>query len=476
MDLARERAARAFARYRPLIPEWGAFLDSMTRPLPATIWVNPLRTSREAVAALLAEAGETPQPLSWDALALRLPAGFAAGSHWGLLAGLYQSQEEVSRLPVHLLDPRPGERVLDLCAAPGNKTAQIAIAMDNRGTVIANDVQRGRLTAVRQVVKRLGLVNVGTLVRPGQEFPLRAGAFDRVLVDAPCSGEGTWRKGAWRREDPPRLVAAGEREWLAARQVALLRRALRLCRPGGRVVYSTCTLAPEENEAVVDAVLTEAGAAVALLPARVPGFPGAPGVTAWQGRRFDARLAGALRAWPHHADSGGFFVAVLEKQDGAAPRAMGELPRRERHPALAGVQERFGLPAAAFAGWVTLGGEGRYLNVLAADYCWPAQPRPETVGLPAVGLQVRPPKPTTALAMAIGEQARCNRVEIGATAAEAFRRRHTLPGDAIEGGEITGPGHVLVAHRGYTLGVGRWTPDGRLESQFPKAWTRNLPA
>lgn len=476
MDGPRERAARAFARYRPLIADWPAFLDAMTRPLPSTVWANPLRTDRDTVAGLLAEAGERPEPLAWDPLALRLSPAFAAGSHWGLFAGLYQSQEAVSRLPVRLLDPQPGERVLDLCAAPGNKTAQIAVAMENTGTVAANDVQRGRLTAVRQVVKRLGLANVSTLVRPGEEFPLRAGAFDRVLVDAPCSCEGTWRKGAWRRDDAPRLIRAEERAWLAARQATMLRRAFRLCRPGGRIVYATCTFAPEENEVVVDAVLAEHGEALALLPARVPGFTAAPGVTEWQGRRLDPRLAGALRAWPHLADAGGFFVAVLEKRGGPAPAEVAGGPVAAGHGSLAMLQERFDLPDAAFAGLVDAGGSGRYLNLLAADHRWPRQPAPETRGLPAVGLQVKPPKPTTALAMALGDRARRNRVSLGAAAAEAFRHRHTLPGSAVEAGEVTGPGHVLVAHRGYTLGVGRWTADGRLESQFPKAWARNLPA
>jgi len=477
VDGARARAAAAFARYRPLIADWPAFLDAMTRPLPATVWANPLRTDRDSVARLLEEAGECPEPLGWDPLALRLSAGFSAGSHWGWFAGLYQSQEEVSRLPVTLLDPQPGERVLDLCAAPGNKTAQIAVAMGNAGTVAANDVQRGRLAAVRQVVKRLGLVNVSTLVRPGEEFPLRAGAFDRVLVDAPCSAEGTWRKGGWRREDAPRLVTSAERERLAARQVAMLRRAFRLCRPGGRIVYSTCTLAPEENEAVLDALLAEHGQALALLPARVPGFAGAPGVTEWQGRRLDTRLADCLRAWPHLADAGGFFVAVLEKRGGQAPAAVagGPVAAAAARQALAAVQERFDLPDAAFAGLVGTGG-GRYLDLLAADHRCPPQPPPETSGLPGVGLQVRPPKPTTALAMAIGGHARRNRVSLGAGAAEAFRHRRTLPASAVEAGEVTGPGHVLVAHRGHVLGVGRWTADGHLESQFPKAWTRNLPA
>lgn len=318
MEAARERAARAFGRYRGLIPDWSAFLGCMTRPLPATVWANPLRTSRDAVAALLTEAGERPQPVAWDPFALRLPAEFAAGSHWGLLAGLYQSQEEVSRLPVHLLDPRPGERVLDLCAAPGNKTAQIAVAMANTGTVIANDVQRGRLTAVRQAVKRLGLFNVATLVRPGQEFPLRAGAFDRVLVDAPCSCEGTWRKGAWRREDAPRLVDDAERAWLAARQLALLRRALRLCRPGGRIVYSTCTFAPEENEAVLDTAL--AGGGVRVLP--LPELPCAvrPGRLEWQGRQYDPQLRHAARILPDGPWEG-FFIALLEKE--SVPRLAG---------------------------------------------------------------------------------------------------------------------------------------------------------
>ncbi len=138
------------------------------------------------------------------------------------------------RWPALLLQPEPGQRILDLCAAPGNKTAQLAVSMANRGTVVANDINYSRMRAVRHTLDRLGLVNTSITTADGANIPKTAGQFDMVLADVPCSGEGMARK------DPLVLLRAGPE--LAYKkqglQIALLRKAVQRCKPGGRIVYA----------------------------------------------------------------------------------------------------------------------------------------------------------------------------------------------------------------------------------------------
>ncbi|MEM7346677.1 MAG: RsmB/NOP family class I SAM-dependent RNA methyltransferase [Chloroflexota bacterium] len=187
-----------FERYRPIVDDWHAFQDKILAPLPVCVWTNTLRLTPEALANFMAEDGLPFEQLGWYPQGFKLPAGIKPGNQWPYLAGLYHVQEEVSMMPVQMLDPQPGERVLDLCAAPGNKTAQIAIALENRGTVIANDINFGRLKALRQSIEWLGITNITTTVYDGGNYPREAGLFDKILVDAPCSCEGTSRRGVRR--------------------------------------------------------------------------------------------------------------------------------------------------------------------------------------------------------------------------------------------------------------------------------------
>lgn len=299
-----------FERYRPLIDDWEAFCEALSRPLPTCVWTNTLRTSPERLVDWMRQGGFCPEPISWYPGAFRLAADISPGNRVEYVAGLYHVQEEVSLIPPVLLDVSADERVLDLCAAPGNKTAQLAVAMDNRGTLVANDRNVYRLRALRRVIDRLGVVNTSVTAYDGANFPRESGEFDKVLVDVPCSCEGTSRK------NPAALEQASDesRSRLAGTQRALLRQAVRRCRPGGRIVYSTCTFAPEENELVVADLLEEFGAdTLRLLPARVPGLESSPGITRWNERILPEELAGTMRIWPHQNDTGGFFVALLEK-------------------------------------------------------------------------------------------------------------------------------------------------------------------
>ncbi len=294
-------------RYQPIVDDWEAFVDALHRPLPVCAWTNTLRLTPAQLAVELEAEGLRPVPLRWRSDAFRLAPEAEPGNCLAYVLGHFHVQEEVSLLPVLLLDPQPGERVLDLCAAPGGKTAQIAVRMENRGTVVANDRHPLRLRQLSGTIERLGLLNVSTTLHDGATFPLESGPFDRVLVDVPCSCEGNYRK------DPTVADGFAGSPELCAQQQALLHRAVALCRPGGRIVYATCTFAPEENEQVVDAVLRDWGDRLRVVPVRVEGFRVAEGITEWNGRRYHPSLQHALRVWPHLNDTGGFFVVVLER-------------------------------------------------------------------------------------------------------------------------------------------------------------------
>lgn len=299
----------ATERYRSIVDDWDEFLAYSARPLPTCVWVNTRRTSRSEVSAWLTDEGIPHEPVPWHPDALRIEAGADVGNGLTYLAGLVHLQEEASLLPVAALRPVAGDRVLDLCAAPGTKSVHAAAAVGPNGLVIANDRSGARLNVLRTSMHRLGMLNVATTVGDAAVFSAREGSFDVVIADVPCSCEGTSRK------HPEVLVnsSLARSSSLAVRQKAILSRGIELCRRGGRIVYSTCTYAPEENEEVVDDVLST-HADLRILPVTLPPLVHSPGLTMWNGRRLHSDLEHALRVWPHQNDTGGFFVALLEKQ------------------------------------------------------------------------------------------------------------------------------------------------------------------
>jgi NOL1/NOP2/sun family putative RNA methylase len=477
-------------RYRPLVDDWPAFVEALRRPLPTVVWANPGRVSAEDLGRRLAALGFEPEPLPWLGGALRLGAGAGTAGEAGVgatidyAAGLYHVQEEVSLLPPLLLAPRPGDRVLDLCAAPGNKTARIAAAMAGRGTLVANDVSRGRLGPLRRALARLGALNVAVTCADGAGYPPAAGGFDRVLVDVPCSCEGTSRKN-------PEVLerdAGAQRRRLGGLQRALLAKAVGLARPGGRIVYATCTYAPEENELVVDELLAAEGGRVRVVAARVEGLRGSPGVTSWGGRRLDAALAGCLRVWPHHDDTGGFFLAVLEKaadappagdrRDGEPETALPAVDPELRERCLGYIERRFGIAGAGFAG-LELVPAGRLRRAIAPrDLEPPERPEPETIGLPFVRIDSVHPKPTTAAAMAFGAAADRNVFDVDLAQARAFLAGEPFAPRPGQDPGPTAPGWVLVRLDGCCLGVGRLggpAAGRRVESLYPKGWRLGAP-
>jgi NOL1/NOP2/sun family putative RNA methylase len=294
-------------RYEPLVDDPAAFRAACDRPLPAVVRANTIKATAERVRAAFDAEGVAHERVGWHPDVFRLPED-SPGRTWPHVHGWTHGQEEVSCLPALVLDPAPGDRVWDACAAPGSKTTQLAALMDDRGLLVGNDNNLGRLSALRHNAERLGVTNLAVTNRDARNFslnPLHVDAFDRALVDAPCSCEGTIRKNPDAFDDWSLDHVRG----VAGVQKGILRRAVQATRPGGIVVYSTCTFAPEENEAVVDHVLDTEDCRIVDFDSPLDG---APGVTEWAGESFHSGVERALRIYPHHNDTGGFFCAKLE--------------------------------------------------------------------------------------------------------------------------------------------------------------------
>jgi NOL1/NOP2/sun family putative RNA methylase len=297
-------------RYEPLVDDVEAFRAACERPLPPVVRVNTIKTTVERARQALAEEEIDYEPAAWHPGLFRLPDD-QPGTNWPYVHGWLHGQEEVSALPARVLDPQPGERVWDACAAPGSKTTQLAALMEDTGLVVATDNNLGRLSALRSNTERLGVTNVAVTREDARHHsikPFGNERYDRVLVDVPCSCEGTLRKNPDALDEWTMDHVKG----IAGVQRDILGRAIEVTRPGGTVVYSTCTFAPEENEAILDYALAE-------YPCRLVEFDcpldAAPGVTEWQGESFDESVTRAKRVYPHHNDTGGFFCAKLEVTD-----------------------------------------------------------------------------------------------------------------------------------------------------------------
>jgi 16S rRNA (cytosine967-C5)-methyltransferase len=279
-----------------------AMARALNTPAPLDLRVNSLKAERGAVAARLAADGIVADPCAFAPLGLRLKGKPALQKHPAFLDGSFEVQDEGSQLLGYLLAPRRGEMVVDFCAGAGGKTLALGAMMRSTGRLYALDVSDKRLAKLKPRAARAGLSNVHP-IRIAGENDIRvkrlAGKADRVLVDAPCSGLGTLRRNPdlkWRQS--PQSVAE-----LSLKQAAILAAAAKLVRPGGRLVYATCSILAEENEAIVDAFL-----------AAHPGFRrlSARELLSAQGIAVDCGEDMCLAPQLHGTD--GFYAAVLERE------------------------------------------------------------------------------------------------------------------------------------------------------------------
>lgn len=269
---------------------------TLNEPAPVTMRVNTLKTDIRSCRDLLRVEGLLVRPTLLSPVGLIADRRFAAQSHRSFRDGLFEMQDEGSQILSMLVDPHPGETVVDACAGGGGKSLHMAALMQNRGVLIAMDVDEGRLrnTSVRAERAGVTLLQIRHAAGEGTQFPDLAGRADRVLVDAPCTGVGTIRRN-------PGLKLRVSEELVHERvltQRTLLDRYASLVRPGGRLVYSTCSLLREENEDVVSWFLSAHPEFTLVPPPLVPGVEGDPSMVTLS---------------PHRLNTDGFFAAVMAR-------------------------------------------------------------------------------------------------------------------------------------------------------------------
>ena len=427
--------------------DFPAFLAAMDAPSALALRLNPARPNAEAAAADFVE-GRVP----WAAEGRYLKQGARPGASVAHAAGAFYVQEASAMAPAAVLDARPGEAVLDLCAAPGGKSTQLAAALRGRGVLVSNDPEPARARALAGNLERLGVPNavvVNALPdRLAARWPER---FDAVLADAPCSGEGMFRRDPDARSE----WQDGAPEGCARRQAEILDRAAELLRPGGRLVYSTCTFNTLENEGSVEGFL-----------ARHPEFTPEDFVLEGVGESH----GGMLRLFPHRLRGDGHFVARLRK----AGEPRGEVPARERSRA-----PRRGASCP-----------DDLMKALREQVCAPSGPLRELTptllgdrlyGIPALappleGVKVVSPglcllragrshiEPEHALAMALSPGEALRTLPLDAAGAEAYLRGEVLPCDGTKG-------WTLVTFLDMPLGWGK-VSDGQLKNRLPKGLRR----
>lgn len=398
--------------------------------------------------------------IPWARYGFYYPAEEQPGKHPYHEAGVYYIQEPSAMLPAVLLDAQPGERVLDLCAAPGGKTTQIADSMEGRGILVCNEIHPARAKILSENVERMGVRNAVVL----NETPERLAGFfpdyfDRILVDAPCSGEGMFRKN----------IAAGE-EWsaenvrlCAARQDAILESAQSMLRPGGTLVYSTCTFAPEENEGTVARFLKMHPGFSAAETEKQSGF--CSGRPDWAGEAAEG-LENTVRLWPHKIAGEGHYAAVLQKDGGCAHRAKysggKSLREKEYRPFLDFAKE-----------YLNTSFEGTYLRFGDQLYLAPDQlPLLKGIRVLRPGLHLGTMKkerfePSHALALAAKPEDVRLIFPLQSRSREIF---YYLSGMTLAGG--AGKGWHLVTVDGYSIGWGKLA-GGTVKNHYPKGLRRN---
>ena len=419
---------------RQLGAEYPAFLASLERPRAVALRLNPLKCDTVPALPFLGA------PVPWEPMGYYYNPTARPGLHPYHEAGVYYLQEASAMSAVALLDPQPGETVCDLCAAPGGKTTQIAGRMRGMGLLLANEFSPARAKILSRNIERMGVANAIVTNEKTENLAKRLpGFFDRVLVDAPCSGEGMFRK----EEAAVTDWSQGTVEMCAARQAEILDNAAKLLKPGGRLVYSTCTFAPEEDEQAVAAFLE-----------RHPEFRPEAVDAPW----FEPGETGSYRMWPHKMLGEGHFGAVLRKLEGEEPEIPLESGQKLPKPWLEfAAQAGIRLPA----GEALCFGDRLY---------WMPEKAPALKGLRVLrpGLELGELKkdrlePAHALALWSKDAGQTVLLSSAGPEIQAYLHGDVLPD--------TAKGWCLVTVDGYSIGWGKG--DGRqIKNHYPKGLRR----
>ncbi|MFA8439549.1 RsmF rRNA methyltransferase first C-terminal domain-containing protein [Pueribacillus sp. YX66] len=285
-----------------------AFLNSYKDTKSVGLRVNTLKVS---VREFLNIHPFTLTKVPWTETGFYYEERDKPGKHPYHDAGLYYIQEPSAMAVAEFLNPQPGEKILDLCAAPGGKTTHIAEKMKQQGLIVANELYPSRAKVLSQNIERMGIKNAIVMNETSERLAHRFGNyFDKVLVDAPCSGEGMFRKNP----DACEEWSLDHVSMCAIRQLDILEQASRMLRVGGRLVYSTCTFSPEENESVISEFL-KSNPNFEIV--NVPVFKHfSSGRKDWADTLAITNIEKTIRIWPHHVKGEGHYIAVLTKTDG----------------------------------------------------------------------------------------------------------------------------------------------------------------
>ncbi len=300
----KELPRRFIERYEMIVPDVREFLESLMQWPRKAFRINAIKAPDDITARL---SGIIEERVPWYGRGF-FTSCQSLGNTIEHFMGYIYIQEASSMLPPAILDPRPGERVLDMAASPGSKTTQMADMMQNSGTIVANDVSIRRNKALVDNLERLGVTNTVVTNFDARNIGKKIGTgFDRVLLDAPCSGEGMLRKIGMRRFE----WSISRINSLSRMQKAMIVQGFDLLRPGGMMVYSTCTGAPEENEGVV-AHLLEARENAEIVKADVKGAR--QGIVEFGRLRFPEEVKKCIRIYPQDTGTELFFACLIRKR------------------------------------------------------------------------------------------------------------------------------------------------------------------
>jgi NOL1/NOP2/sun family putative RNA methylase len=438
--------------------EYTIFMECYNNPPCQGLRVNTLKIEEEDFVSL---APFELNPVPWAEGGFYYSQQDRPGKHPYYYAGLYYIQEPSAMAPAELLGVTPGHKVLDLCAAPGGKSFQIAAHLKGEGFLIANEINASRVLVLGENLERLGVTNVAIT----QETPDRLAAvfknyFDRILVDAPCSGEGMFRKSPemcsmWSPTLPGRF---------STRQKNILGYAAQMLAPGGRMVYSTCTFSPEENEGVVEWFLKQHHDFFLVNEARFNWFDS--GVPEWVNGSAD--IAKTYRLWPHKIRGEGHFMALFEKKPEGKSGSLPLFYKRR------GINK----PPYEYECFMK-----DYMKEFIGDYLYlhkdqlyripPSLPDLSGFRVLRPGFNLGTVKkgrfiPSHALAMASKKGSILPRIDMSSCSNEVMQY---LEGFTLTGYE--GKGWVLVTVDGYALGWAKLS-DGLLKNYYPKGLRRIL--
>lgn len=299
---------KLFSRYQSIILDYKDFIDFLNKPQKISLRLNILKAKPEIIRNNLKDF--RPSQLRFYKDGYILENGYSIGNHFTHQLGLIYVQEIASMIPAIVLAPKQNEVLLDLCASPGSKTTQLAQLMNNKGIIVANEINPRRISGLIHNVKKCGLLNEVIISVPGERIgDMLPNYFDKILIDAPCSAEGTIRKSKkvlyhWGIKNIQKMSHI---------QKGLIVSAFRALKPGAIMVYSTCTVAPEENEGVIDYLLKKFPEAE-IVPINIANFKMREGIVKWQNENYDPRVKHCVRILPQDNDTAPFFVAKITKR------------------------------------------------------------------------------------------------------------------------------------------------------------------